>query len=385
MDLDVLTNAIDGLSQSDPGLCADTESIEALHRQLARLDAFVTRATAHFDASGNWAPDGARNAPAWLVAKCHLPKGRARRVVRRGRALRHLPECARAWSDGTIAADQVDTIGTLRSDITEEALARDEGMLVQQAGSLRFDAFVRAADYWKQLADPNGVEEDERMRRTRRDVYLDKSFRGMWLGKVTLDPISGVIVADELERLERALFEAEWSESRTSLGREPTAADLPRSSGQRRADALVEMATRSRTAPGDGRRPAPLFSVMVDYETLHGRICELAAGAVVSPGSLIPWLDEALIERAVFRPGPRVEVGATARLFTGATRHAIELRDRECTHPYCDVPARSCEVDHILPFSSGGATTEENGRILCGFHHRLRNERPPPDRFALEE
>ena len=131
-------------------------------------------------------------------------------------------------------------------------------------------------------------------------------------------------------------------------------------------------------APGDGRRPAPLFSVLIDYETFRGRVCELAGGAVVSPGSLVPWLDEALVERAVFRPGPRIQVGATARLFTGATRHAIELRDRECTHTFCDVPARSCEVDHILPFSAGGATTEENGRILCGFHNRLRNQRPPP-------
>ena len=61
----------------------------------------------------------------------------------------------------------------------------------------------------------------------------------MWLGKVTLDPISGAVVADELERLERAMFEVEWSEARSSLGREPTTADLPRTSGQRRADALV--------------------------------------------------------------------------------------------------------------------------------------------------
>ncbi len=42
--------------------------------------------------------------------------------------------------------------------------------------------------------------------------------------------------------------------------------ELARTSGQRRADALVEMATRSRTAPAEGIRPAPLFSVFVSYE-----------------------------------------------------------------------------------------------------------------------
>ena len=80
----------------------------------------------------------------------------------------------------------------------------------------------------------------------------------------------------------------------------------------------------------------------------------------------------------MFGPEGRVEVSATARLFTGATRRAIELRDRECTHPYCDKPACDCDVDHILPFAAGGLTTQENGRVRCPFHNRLRNQRPPP-------
>ena len=86
-------------------------------------------------------------------------------------------------------------------------------------------------------------------------------------------------------------------------------------------------------APSNGRRPSPLFSVLIDYEALRGRVCELAQGTAVAPGSLLPWLDEALIERVVFAPARRVEVSETARLFSGATRRAIELRDRECTHP----------------------------------------------------
>jgi 5-methylcytosine-specific restriction endonuclease McrA len=117
--------------------------------------------------------------------------------------------------------------------------------------------------------------------------------------------------------------------------------------------------------------------VLVDFPTLQGRIYELANGTVISPGALLPLLDEAFIERAVYRPDNRVEVSETARLFTGATRRAIELRDRECTHPYCD-GSRRCEVDHIIPYVDGGPTTQENGRLLCSFHNRLRNQRPPP-------
>jgi hypothetical protein len=73
-----------------------------------------------------------------------------------------------------------------------------------------------------------------------------------------------------------------------------------------------------------------------------------------------------------------VEISPTRRLFTGATRRAIEIRDRECTHPLCDVRATSCQIDHIQPWALGGITTQENGRLLCGFHNRLRTGRPPP-------
>jgi hypothetical protein len=165
-------------------------------------------------------------------------------------------------------------------------------------------------------------------------------------------------VANELSRLEHELFEADWAKAKEKLGREPTIAELPRTSGQRRADALKEMAIRSRTAPADGRRPAPSFSILVDYPTLAGRVCELAQGIVVSPGSLVPWLTEAYFERAVFTPGTRVEVSPTARLFTGATKRAIELRDRECTHSYCD-RSTGCQVDHVIPYAEGGPTTQE--------------------------
>jgi hypothetical protein len=198
------------------------------------------------------------------ATRCRLPKAQARRLVRRGRALTHLPAWARAWSDGAITGAHVDAVSAVRRPATEAALARDEALLVDQAETLRFESFARAVAYWEQLADPDGTEAGAEARRTRRDVYLEASFGGTYLGQVTLDPVSGAIVSGELGRLERELFEADWALARNALGREPTPTDLARNAGQRRADALVEMATRSATAPADGRRPAPLFSVLVD-------------------------------------------------------------------------------------------------------------------------
>ena len=378
MNLAGLAEAVDALVVAGPSACGDPAAVEALQCQLARLDGFVTAAVAELDISGAWGAEGAGSAAAWLIGHCGLSAGQARSEVRRGRLIRHLPRLGEAWCRGDVSAAHVDAVGSVRNAATDGLLARDEELLVSHACSLQFETFRRSLRYWQQLADPDGVERDAEAHRARRDVYLRSSFEGVWIGEMTLDPIAGAIVAGELERLERALFEADWSDARALLGRDPGIGELARTTAQRRADALVEMAIRSQSAPEGVRRPAPLFTVLVDYDTLFGRVCELAQGTVVAPGALLPWIDQAMVERAVFGPDRRVEVGCTTRLFRGATRRAIELRDRQCAHPYCDRPAEVCQVDHVVPYAMGGPTTQENGRLLCGFHNRLRNERPPP-------
>jgi len=373
-----LHEAIDQLAGCDPEALADPHSIVDLERQLARLECVVSRAVRAFAVSGAWAPEGAKSPTAWLATRCRMPKAGARAQLRRGRALGHLPVAASAWAEGEIGGAHLDALAKVRTEASAEALARDEALLVHHAKELRFEPFVGVLAYWGQLADPEGAEEADLARRARRDVYLTASISGMFLGQMALDPISGTIVSSEHRRLEAELFEADWAEARAALGREPHLAELARTPAQRRADALVEMATRSRSAPENGRRPEPLFSVLVGYEALHGRICQLSNGPVVTPGSLLAYLEGADFERAVFAPNKRIEVSVTARLFSGATRRAIELRDRTCTHPFCDVPAERCQIDHIVPYAVGGPTTQENGRVLCGFHNRLRNQRPPP-------
>ncbi len=406
--LDDLEAAVDRLFAAGPEAGGDPETLAGLLGQQARLGAFVARAVAAFDAGGSWSLSGARSATAWLQAEARLSGRAARAQVRRGRALARLPEAARAWERGELTGEHVDVLAPLLTGPTGRYVERDEHHLVGEGCRRTHEEFVRIVEYWKQLADPDGTDRAAEARRTRRDAYLVRSVHGRWLGRLTLDPVSGAGVGNELHRLEQLLFEAEWAEARERLGREPTVADLPRTPGQRRADAFVEMARRSRTVPGDGRRPAPLFTVLVGYETLHGRICQLEDGTVVPPGELLDWLPGADLERAeyrsdgrigigatarcrtvdasrfaeaVFAPVPRVECPPTHRCFTGATRRAIEVRDRECCHPSCHVPAAWCQVDHIRPFAEGGPTTQENGRLLCGTHNRMRNhgsQRPPP-------
>jgi hypothetical protein len=360
---------------SGPENYADGASIQELHRLRSVFESFTTEATAAFEAGEEWAADGAKSAASWISSRCRVPRAAAKRRVRLGRTLRHLPACAQAWRGGAIGTDAVEAIASARRHRTEASMARDEEMLVAQAADLGFEDFYRALSYWKQLADPDGAEATDEERKAARNVFLESSYNGMWLGQMTMDPVSGSIVSAELNRLEHQMFEADCAEAKERLGRSARLDELARTSGQRRSDALVEMAARSATAPADGIRPAPLFSVFVGYETLQGRICELENATVLPPSALEPWMDSAYFERAIFSLGNRIDVSVRARLFTGGTRRAIELRDRMCTHEHCYEPAESCQVDHIKTYADGGLTTQENGRLLCGFHNRLRNQR----------
>ena len=85
------------------------------------------------------------------------------------------------------------------------------------------------------------------------------------------------------------------------------------------------------------------------------------------------------MERVVFEAPDRVRnVGVRRRIFTGATRRAVEVRDRECFSEFCDIAAEDCEIDHIQPWTNGGLTVDGNGRPACGYHNRRRHRPTGP-------
>jgi hypothetical protein len=48
------------------------------------------------------------------------------------------------------------------------------------------------------------------------------------------------------------------------------------------------------------------------------------------------------------------------------------LVDHHCVFPWCTRPARSCDIDHAIPYAEGGATCSCNTAPLCRGHHRLK-------------
>ena len=375
-----LAGAVDALCAAEPSALADGETLVALHRQVERLTAVTTRAVAAFDAGWAWSAEGAHTASAWLRERWNVPATSARRPEKLGRALREMPSVEAAWLAGDIGEAQVALLASARTPETASCFERDEAMLVEHAAKLSYRSFARALAYWEQLADPEGTERSAERQHADRRLHLSQTFGGAWALQGLFDPINGAILANVLGRIEKELFEADRAEARERVGEKVCAADLARTPAQRRADALVEMARRAAAMPAGSRLPEPLFSVLVGYETFAGRTCELANGTVVSAGALVRWLDRAWVERVVFDGPKRIkDVGVRKRIFAGATRRAVQLRDRECFHPYCDRVAEDCEIDHVRPWSEGGLTVEDNGRVECGFHNRERHRpRPPP-------
>jgi hypothetical protein len=247
---------------------------------------------------------------------------------------------------------------------------------VGHATNLRFHQFVRIMAYWAWRADPDGAERDARIQFEGRRLHVSHSFEGCGFLDGFFDPVSLAIFEGQLKGIEAELFDRDWAEAKARVGKGVCASDLPRTAAQRRLDALVEMARRAGAVPEGARLPEPLFTVHVGYETFAGPLCELANGFFVTPGALVPFLSQAWLERAVFDgPSRVIDIGVRRRLFTGATRRAVLVKDRECFDEFCDVPAEDCQVDHIEPYAAGGLTTEPNGRPACGFHNRERHRR----------
>jgi hypothetical protein len=162
---------------------------------------------------------------------------------------------------------------------------------------------------------------------------------------------------------------------RSQAGRDRATVD-ERTTGQRRADALLEVC---RLVLNTGDLPVnggdrPQVTVTVAYDPLRQ---ELGVGTLDTGHRLTPTATRRLACDAHILPavlgseGQVLDVGQSRRLFTGALRRALVARDRGCAFPGCDRPPRWCDGHHIRSWATGGPTSLDNAVLLCGHHHRM--------------
>jgi hypothetical protein len=240
--------------------------------------------------------------------------------------------------------------GSPRRAVREAFDAEVERSYVGYAIDNEFEDFVDSLRIWQDWVDQDGAEDQADSDHEARHLHLSETFRGNWVLNGQLDPVVGAEVAEALRRIDRELFEADWAEAKAVHGEDTRLEHLARTPAQRHADALGEMARRASTAPKDGKRPRPLFVAHLGADSLN-RLCETATGTPITPGQLVPLITQADIERIVYAGESReiLDLGAKTRLFTGALRRAIQLRDRQCVEPGCRIPADQCDVDPTPP------------------------------------
>jgi Domain of unknown function (DUF222)/HNH endonuclease len=401
--LAALEAAVDGLAAPDlDGLpeAAVVEGALVLQRLAGCVEGHWLAWLAAVDARGAAGADQGAPAPStagWLRRRLRMSAAAATSSVRTARALFRGPLTAtgQAVVAGELSPAHARVLADSTHHLPTQVAAEAEPVLLDAAR--RLDPRLRqAVAHLRLVADPDGADRQAERRLERRGLWWSATWDGMVALNGLLDPEAGQTLEAALEPLAR-----------------PTTGDDERSGGQRRADALTELARRQleggRLPRSGGVRPQLL--VTVDLETLLGpdpgvggetggpwpldpEACRRLAcdGAVTrvlvsrqpdpsndggDDGSLAARLRAAMTLLPPTLGGTRtqpLEVGRTRRVVTPAQRNALVVRDRGCVFPGCGRPPGWCEGHHLISWLDGGPTDLPNLALVCRAHHRAVHE-----------
>jgi hypothetical protein len=333
-----------------------------------RLDAEVLRTVGRWDAMSAWADDGALSGSGWLADRAELTRGAARRLVRTAGLAYRNDRTAEALAEGTITATAVETMATLVGR-HEEIFPEHEETLVKIARTLRADDFVVSMRHWRSIADDND-DPDPDDRFERRFFRISPTLDGAKIDGF-LDPDAAAVVGAALDAIDRP---------------DPVnSATTPRSLGQRRADALVELARESLAFTERGGSIPPNVDAVLDVnDVLADRLGDPSEGIIpahavhqmpVSRAAIERLCCDASIGRVIMRGKSEVlDVGRRSRLVTQAQMRALILRDQHCRFPGCDRPPQWTDVHHLIHSFDGGTTDFDNLVLLCRRHHVMCHE-----------
>jgi hypothetical protein len=259
-----LATAVDALAAQDLAGLPDAtraERVLVLRRLLERLEGQWLRELAAVDARGAAGADQgvqAGSTAGWLRARLRMGAGAAASRVRTARALFRGPltTTANALTAGELSPALATVLAHGIQDLPADTAAEAEPILVEAARRLDPPRLRRVAAHLRLVADPEVAEHQAERRHQQRGLWLSATLEGMVAVDGLLEPEAGQSLLTALEPLAR-----------------PHSATDGRSAGQRRADALAELARRSLEG---GRLPQtggirPQLIVTVELDSLLGR------------------------------------------------------------------------------------------------------------------
>lgn len=332
-----------------------------LRRRIDWLEVEWARRVAAFDRAQGRDLEGHTSTTAFLKHRCQMAAGRAQLAVALGHRLPALSHAEKALVAGEVSLDQVRLMASVPERLSGE-LSDFEVTLVNGLAGLSVAQSRGLLDYWQSAIDAPGTETDAEEMASRRYFFASKTLDGMVKGDFLLDPEAGEVVLTALTALTPPRREGD-----------------DRTPGQRRADALVDMA---RSVLGSGVAPGtvkPHLLVLTDIDALCGHgggTHETVSGVVLTPGQTRQLACDCAISRVVLGPDSQpLDIGRASRIVPSAMARAVIARDRHCQHPGCDRPARWCDIHHIVHWVDGGPTAISNLILLCRYHHTLEHRR----------
>jgi Domain of unknown function (DUF222) len=395
----VLFAALDGLADVEWWRLSDEELArvaESVHRAESRCASAGVAVLAEAVERGVPALCGHRDGARWLRALVPVTpqqaKARAALAEALGTAARpaeDLAPTAHAFTVGDIspghASVLVRTMDAVAKvpGIDDETAAEAQALMLAAALVVDPAQLGRAGQRLQHRLDPDAGERlarDEDAQQAAREAYLTQESTGMWQLRALLPPVVGAAVMAALDPLagpEPAtdgtpdprphrvrLADAIATLAETSLAaRVGAPGGLPtRAGATTRMIVTADLATLTADLTSKAGQAAAGFGRLDTGEPGGFEISALTTQVLACAAEVIPML----LDDATGRP---LDVGRTQYPFPPAIRRAIEHRDQHCTFGTCTAKPPWCHTHHVVPFP-GGPTSEANGALLCGYHHR---------------
>ena len=261
-------------------------------------------------------------------------------------------------------------------------------------------------------ADPEGAEERHREARRDRRVVVTAEPDGMgtlwamltatdaagaftWLTRLarglgTDDPRSmDTRRADILAALLNGRLVTNPDTDTHADDRPPPTADADADGNKPSGDCQSTSPGRRRGAGRGGRGTAdppvtpakPLIQIVIGYSTLIGaddQPAELVGHGPIPASLAREVAADGVWRRLVTDPlsGTLLDHGRTTYHPPAGLADHVRARDVYCRAPGCRQRAADAELDHVIAWSDGGTTSEQNLRGYCTHHHLLKGNAP---------